>query len=699
MTRRLHIIAEAGTNHNGRRDVAERLVDVALAAGADSVKFQIIYPDGLYLPRAFQNGRYTDNEVFGKRLSTMLRDDDYHALAGYCKRIGIEFGASVFDRRGIDLLDQLDASYVKIASCDLNNSRLLIEAAERKRRLVISTGMASLEEIERAVSDVVATGNRDLILMHCVSVYPCPTERMNLSFLGVLQHAFGFPVGLSDHTENSLAAAMAIGMGAEWIEKHFTLDRKAEGFDHAYAMEPADFGRFVRDMRSATEACRTQNVKVQSAEVSVKARARRGVYAAHDIEEGGVLRETDVIVVRPEGPLRPNDLPLILGKVATRKIVQYEPLSLDLFHEPVPLAGHSLPISSVTERSLKVLFICSGSVQHGIGHVMRSRTVARAMRPSASVKMVVIGDAYVSDLLADSELDYVIATREDEVMPVFHEHTPDVAIFDLMHYGEANFQDIRQSTMTVSLSPIFNCLLAVDVVFHRTAIRGENWPVGGTKPLVRSGLEYAVVGEHCHRIPEEAYRQNLERETLSIAVSMGGTDAANKTLQVVRTMKQIPERLLVWVLLGEGYAHSYQDLVEAMRGSQHEIILAKTNDSMWRILSTCSLAVLAGGTTTYEAAYAGLPSINTLETDQHLFLIQELVERGLCLCVGRTFAESLRALNEVISHLNRNRQELAAMHLRSKGAIDGLGVQRIVGEIERFHRAYCSERSRHHGPS
>ena len=699
MKQDLHIIAEAGTNHNGGREAAERLVDVAVAAGADSVKFQIIYPDGLYLPRVFQIDRYTDNEIFHKRLATMLSDDDYHALAAYCKKIGIGFGASVFDRRGIDLLDQLDASYVKIASCDLNNSRLLIEAAERKRRLVISTGMATLEEIERAVSDVVATGNRDLVLMHCVSVYPCPTERMNLSFLGVLKHAFGFPVGLSDHTENSLAAAMAIGIGAEWIEKHFTLDRRADGFDHAYAMEPADFTQFIRDMRSATEACRKQSVKIQSAEVAVKARARRGIHAAHDIEEGAVLRETDVIVVRPEGPLHPNDLPLILGKAATRKIHQYEPLSLDMFRESALFTCQSGPISSMTERRLKVLFICSGSAHNGIGHVIRSRTVARAMRQSASVKMVVIGDAYVNNLLADSELDYVIVTREEEVTRAFGEHAPDVAIFDLMHYGEVNFRAIRQSTLTVSLSPIFNCLFGVDVVFHRTAIPGENWPVGDTKPLVRSGLEYAIVGEHCHRISEEVYRQNLERDTLSIAVSMGGTDAANKTLQVVRTIKQIPERLLVWVLLGEGYAHSYQDLVEAMRGSQHEIILAKTNDSMWRILSTCSLAILAGGTTTYEAAYAGLPCINTLETDQHLFLIQELVERGLCLCAGRTFTESLRALNEMVSHLNRNRHELAAMHLRSKGVIDGLGVQRILSEIQGSYRADCSERSRHHGPS
>ena len=327
----IHIIGEAGTNHNSDFGMAKALVDVAAGAGADSVKFQMIYPDGLYLPRLFQDGQYVSNEVFQKRLEGVLSDDDYRALAAYSKEKGLEFSASVFDRRGIALLDELDASYIKIASCDLNNSRLLMEAAERGRRLIVSTGMASLGEIERAVSDVVATGNTDIVLMHCVSVYPCPTERMNLSFLEVLKCAFGFPVGLSDHTENSLSGAIAVAMGAEWIEKHFTLDRGSEGFDHAYAMEPVDLTQFMRDMRLAAEACRRQSMKVRSEEASVKSRARRGLHAARDIQEGEVLKEMDVLVVRPEGPLNPNDLALILGRTAKCLIHQYEPLSLDMF--------------------------------------------------------------------------------------------------------------------------------------------------------------------------------------------------------------------------------------------------------------------------------------------------------------------------------------------------------------------------------
>jgi spore coat polysaccharide biosynthesis predicted glycosyltransferase SpsG len=140
-------------------------------------------------------------------------------------------------------------------------------------------------------------------------------------------------------------------------------------------------------------------------------------------------------------------------------------------------------------------------------------------------------------------------------------------------------------------------------------------------------------------------------------------------------------------MLGEGYTHSYQDLVDSIKGSRHEIILAKSNDSMWRILSTCALTILAGGTTTYEAAYAGLPSINTLETNQHLFLIQELVDKGICLCAGTTFSESLNHLNSLILQLSQNPNELFAIHQRSKALISGLAAEKIVQEIHSIYQS------------
>ena len=325
----VHVIAEAGTNHNGRVDTALKLANAAQEAGADSVKFQMIFPAGLYLPSLWQDGKLTENTVFAARTRAALSGSGFSRIAGHCKSIGIPFSASVFDRAGLDLLRELEAPYIKLASCDLNNGPLLRMAAERGRRLILSTGMSSLGEIETAVRTVLDTGNRDLVLMHCVSVYPCPVEITNLGFLDTLKSAFGLPVGFSDHTQSSIAAAIAVSKGVTWIEKHFTLDRKDEGFDHAYAAEPATLTAYVADIRSAIQACAPGQPKTREAEAGVRKRARRALYAARDLAPLEVVREEDVLIVRPEGPMEPNDLHRVVGASARRAVRRYEPFSPD----------------------------------------------------------------------------------------------------------------------------------------------------------------------------------------------------------------------------------------------------------------------------------------------------------------------------------------------------------------------------------
>jgi spore coat polysaccharide biosynthesis predicted glycosyltransferase SpsG len=334
---------------------------------------------------------------------------------------------------------------------------------------------------------------------------------------------------------------------------------------------------------------------------------------------------------------------------------------------------------------LKVLFISRGSANDGMGHVIRSRSVAAAMKDFAHVKMVVIGDEYVENLLVGKQIEYTIIAYDKQIGDIYYSFAPEIVIFDLTYFDEDSFTPANNSNLTVSLSPIFNLLSKIDLVFHRTSIMDKNWSTFGQKPVIKAGLKYATINEHCRKIDEDVYWENLKHERLAIAISMGGTDAANKALQVLDTVKRIQGQLLIWVLLGEGYSHSYQNLVDCMRDSQHEIILAKTNESMWRILSTCSLAVLAGGTTTYESAYAGLPSINTLESEDRFFLIQELVEKGVCLCAGHTFEESIKALNPLISHFNQNRHELYSMLLKSNDLIDNQGAKRIIDETLKYY--------------
>lgn len=331
----IHVIAEAGTNHNASPETAKKLIDVAAECGADSVKFQIIYPEGLYVSKIYQNGTYTDNEVIAIRRKGMLSDGDYHDLAKYSAEQGLPMSASVFCEDGLSLVDQWDPPYIKIASCDLNNSLLLRKAADLGRKLIVSTGMATLSEVERAVKDLTANGFDDLILMHCVSVYPCPTEQMNLQFLDTLKTAFGFQVGLSDHTENSLAAAVAVSRGVTWIEKHYTLDRSAEGFDHAYAMEPEMMKQYIADIRSVEKACQPPTAKVGETESTVKLRARRGLYASRDIAAGEIIQPADVVALRPEAEFTPQQAELVIGKVARREIKHFEGLTQSALDEPV----------------------------------------------------------------------------------------------------------------------------------------------------------------------------------------------------------------------------------------------------------------------------------------------------------------------------------------------------------------------------
>ncbi len=321
-----HIIAEAGTNHNGSYELAQKLIDSAVQAGSDSVKFQIIYPEELYLPKFFKNNAYEKNDVFERRKQAMLPDAAYSDLAAYARTKNISLSASVFGRKSLKILMAMNPDYIKIASCDLNNSRLLREAASYGKKIIVSTGMSSLDEIEQAVKDIKSEGNDKIILMHCVSVYPCLLRDSNIKFIIKLQKEFNLPVGFSDHTENSFASAMAVSLGAAWIEKHFTLDRSMDGFDHIYAMNPNMLKSFICDIRECEKACVQERCFTEK-ELEVKQRARRSLYAAREMQLGDVIREEDVLIVRPTAELNPVDIKKVLGKKLKSKINMYESFS------------------------------------------------------------------------------------------------------------------------------------------------------------------------------------------------------------------------------------------------------------------------------------------------------------------------------------------------------------------------------------
>lgn len=325
----IHIIAEAGTNHNGSVAKAKDLIAIASRAKADSVKFQIINPWGLYLPGDYEYGHYDIKKVIKIRESTVLSDEQYAELNVFARQQNIRFSASVFDEQGLDLLLKFNPPYVKLASCDLNNTRFLKQVAEKGKKMIISTGMSTLGDIEKSLKVLEGTGNRDIVLLHCVSVYPATLSQANLSFIDTLKNNFGFPIGFSDHTGDSVASCLALVKGATWFEKHFTADHTQEGFDHAYAMEEAGFTKYVEDLYSALEALEKKEIKITDAEKYTRKRARRSLYASRNILRGETIRDEDVLVVRPEGIMDADDINLIVGRITTSDIKQYEAFSLE----------------------------------------------------------------------------------------------------------------------------------------------------------------------------------------------------------------------------------------------------------------------------------------------------------------------------------------------------------------------------------
>ena len=327
MTRktRTFIIAEAGVNHNGNLGLALRLVDAAKDAGADAVKFQTFSSRSLatagaeragYQRRA--RGRRESQREMLARLE--LGPRAHAALLERCRRGRIEFLSSPFDLPGIDLLARLGLKTLKIPSGEITNLPYLRKIGALRRSLILSTGMSDLGEIEDALGVLVASGTprERITLLHCTSEYPAPFAEVNLAALGTLREAFRLRVGYSDHTPGIEIAVAAVALGAEVLEKHFTLDRTIAGPDHRASLEPAELAAMVAAIRHV-EAARGDGLKRASPSEAANIRAvRKSIVAARAIPKGRVLTERDIAAKRPAGGLSPMLWDLVIGRRAAK---------------------------------------------------------------------------------------------------------------------------------------------------------------------------------------------------------------------------------------------------------------------------------------------------------------------------------------------------------------------------------------------
>ena len=317
------MIAEIGANHNRSPSLAKEMVDAAVEAGADAVKFQIYSAETLYSRRTPRHSGY------GKDLFDLIKEIEtprtwLPELADYCEKKDILFFASPFDNDAIDELDEV-SSLFKIASFELVDLPFLRYCASKGKPMIISTGLANMEEIEDAYLACRDAGNEQIVFLQCASMYPSPPSIMNLRAMETIRRAFNVPVGLSDHTKGIHISVAAVAMGASVIEKHFTMDRTMEGPDHPFAIEPDELADLVHQIRDV-EAAMGDGRKLGPApeEMEFYEKARRSVHAAVDISEGTVITLEMLVCKRPGYGVRPKFLSLLCGRRAVRDIAADE---------------------------------------------------------------------------------------------------------------------------------------------------------------------------------------------------------------------------------------------------------------------------------------------------------------------------------------------------------------------------------------
>jgi sialic acid synthase SpsE len=318
------VIAEVGSNHNRDLATAHHLIEVAAEAGADAVKFQTFTAEGLY-SRHTPTMTYLKDGLLAASGSVweLIKQNelpwDWHAeLAEAAHAAGLLFLSTPFEAAAVDALEEVHVPAYKIASYEITHLPLVRRCAETGKPLLISTGMASLGDIEQALDAAVEAGARDIAVMHCAINYPPAFEDLNLRAIPTLSAAFAIPVGWSDHTPGHTADVVAVELGARIIEKHFTLSRSQKGPDHPFAVEPKELAAMVTAIRETEAALGSSVKRMTAAETEMYRLGRRSLVAAHDLPADHEMSSEDVLVKRPGYGIPVDQLSALMGRRTTQ---------------------------------------------------------------------------------------------------------------------------------------------------------------------------------------------------------------------------------------------------------------------------------------------------------------------------------------------------------------------------------------------
>ncbi len=330
----VYIIAEMSANHAGSLERAKEIIHSAKEAGADCIKIQTYTPDTMTIDSDLDWFCITDGTWKGNNLYQLYQKAytpwEWQAeLKAEADRIGIDFFSTPFDRTSVDFLETIGVEFYKIASFELVDLPLLAYVASKGKPIILSTGMGTLSEIEDAVNTIRKAGNDQLVLLRCASAYPAVTDEMNLRTMQNMAETFDVPVGLSDHSFGSVAAVVAVALGAKVIEKHFCISRNIDSPDAAFSMNPAEFKKMVEDVRQAEKALGNIVYGVSNHEKS-NIVFRRSIFCVEDIRQGEKITEHNMRVIRPGYGIAPKYYKNILGKTALVDIKRGTPLAFGM---------------------------------------------------------------------------------------------------------------------------------------------------------------------------------------------------------------------------------------------------------------------------------------------------------------------------------------------------------------------------------
>ncbi len=323
------IIAEAGVNHNGNIELAKKLIDVAKDADVDAVKFQTFHAGeivSLNSKKAGYQDRAKEKTQYEMLKNLELSFDDFRELKRYCDNSNIEFISTPYDIKSVGFLNEIGVKRFKVASADLINKPLIEAIAKTKKQIILSTGMATLGEIERTTSLIYNLGNENIILLHCTTSYPTPYDQVNMNILGTLKNSFSLPTGYSDHTLGIEVSIMAVSMGAKVIEKHFTLDRTMEGPDHFASLEPSELKKMVKAIRNIEKSFGSKRKEITAEEKKNIFFMRRSIHASDNIRQGEIIKENNIKITRPFNGIESWYINVILDKKIKNNIKKDDPI-------------------------------------------------------------------------------------------------------------------------------------------------------------------------------------------------------------------------------------------------------------------------------------------------------------------------------------------------------------------------------------